>query len=164
GGRTRMDRAWRFGLTASLHLVQPLARLAGRIQHGLVPWRRRGPDRRRWRFRARTAGWRGTGKPPEGRLEEMLRPLRGSGVGGGRGRGGEWDDGALAPRGGFMGGARFRIMAEEHGRGRQMLRTLAWVRIPAGAVVLTAALGALGAAALAGGAIAVSAVLLTAAA
>src|SRR5439155_8079883 len=29
-------------LTAVLHCLQPLARLLGRVEHGLTPWRRRG--------------------------------------------------------------------------------------------------------------------------
>src|SRR5207244_3363891 len=31
-------------LTALLHLLQPLARLCGRLSSGLAPWRRRGPS------------------------------------------------------------------------------------------------------------------------
>lgn len=79
-------------------------------------------------------------------------------------RGGAWDDWDLATRGGFMGEARLRIAVEEHGGGRQLLRTRAWIRIPAGALAVTAALSALGGAALAGGARGVAAVLLAAAA
>src|SRR5207253_8944129 len=32
-------------LTAALHLIQPLARLRGRLTEGLTPWRRRGTPR-----------------------------------------------------------------------------------------------------------------------
>src|SRR5207249_10534481 len=31
-------------LTAALHLLQPLARLRGRLQYGLAPWRRRSEE------------------------------------------------------------------------------------------------------------------------
>ncbi len=36
---TRTDRAQLVGLTAALHLIQPAARLCGRLRHGLTPWR-----------------------------------------------------------------------------------------------------------------------------
>jgi hypothetical protein len=38
----RLARWARYGLTALLHLAQALARLRGRLRHGLTPWRRRG--------------------------------------------------------------------------------------------------------------------------
>jgi GT2 family glycosyltransferase len=37
-----MERRMRL-ITAGLHVLQPLARLTGRLRHGLAPWRRRGP-------------------------------------------------------------------------------------------------------------------------
>jgi len=40
---TRHGRLRRRALTGLLYLLQPLARLHGRIAHGLTPWRRRGP-------------------------------------------------------------------------------------------------------------------------
>lgn len=36
---TRLKKLKYWGLTALLHLVQPVARLKGRIRHGLTPWR-----------------------------------------------------------------------------------------------------------------------------
>src|SRR5262249_49876771 len=41
--RSRAERWWLQSLTAFLHLSQPLARLCGRLQYGLSPWRRRSP-------------------------------------------------------------------------------------------------------------------------
>ncbi|HEX8097933.1 MAG TPA: glycosyltransferase, partial [Pyrinomonadaceae bacterium] len=38
---SRPKRAGMYGLTALLHTLQPLARLRGRLLHGLTPWRRR---------------------------------------------------------------------------------------------------------------------------
>src|SRR5204863_9148075 len=52
----RLRRMKRCTLTQLLHLLQPLARLSGRIGHGLTPWRRRTVVTRRalpW-WRART--------------------------------------------------------------------------------------------------------------
>jgi GT2 family glycosyltransferase len=40
--RSVRERAQRRGLTAFLHLMQPLARLTGRLKNGLSPWRTRG--------------------------------------------------------------------------------------------------------------------------
>src|SRR5256885_1822723 len=42
GGMARLARPV---LTAALHLIQPIARLRGRVQEGLTPWRRRWPPR-----------------------------------------------------------------------------------------------------------------------
>jgi hypothetical protein len=157
-----VDRVWRYSLTAFMHLQQPLARLIGRIQHGLVPWRRRGPDRKLWRLRTRSASWRQTWKSPEARLEGLFTALRSSGAV--TWRGGDWDEWDLAVRGGFLGGARLRMGVEEHGGGAQLLRFSAWACMPVSAVFVVAALAALGAGALAGGAVVVGAVLLAAAA
>src|SRR5262249_55126590 len=41
--RSVWQGARRRGLTALLHLLQPLARLTGRLENGLSPWRTRGP-------------------------------------------------------------------------------------------------------------------------
>ena len=161
-GRTRRDRAWRWGLTALLHLMQPLARLIGRIQHGLVPWRHRGPDRKLWRPGTRSSSWRGSWKPPEARLECLHAALRAAGAV--AWRGGDWDDWDLEVRGGFLGGARLRMGVEEHGGGCQLLRFRTWPRVPASAVLAAAALAAPGVAALAAGALAVGVVLLAGAA
>jgi len=161
-GSTWVDRVWRYSLTAFMHLQQPLARLIGRIQHGLVPWRRRGPQRKLWRLRTRSASWRQTWKSPEARLEGLFTALRSSGAV--TWRGGDWDEWDLAVRGGFLGGARLRMGVEEHGGGAQLLRFTAWACVPVFAVFVVTALAALGVGALAGGAVVVGAVLLAAAA
>src|SRR5258708_11948013 len=36
------EKEQRWLLTFYMHLMQPLARLIGRVKHGLTPWRRRG--------------------------------------------------------------------------------------------------------------------------
>jgi hypothetical protein len=159
---TWRDRAWRHALTAFLHLMQPVARLIGRIQHGLVPWRRRGPDRKLWRLSATNKSWRETWKSSEARLEALHATLRGSGAV--AWRGGDWDAWDIAVRGGCLGEARLRMAAEEHGGGCQLLRFRAWARVPGLALVAAASLGALGALALADGASVVGALLLATAA
>src|SRR5256712_4229890 len=53
-----------------LHLMQPMARLSGRIRGGLTPWRRRGP-RTRPRFpRLHMTYWRGHTEGPRGNLTQ----------------------------------------------------------------------------------------------
>jgi hypothetical protein len=151
----------RFALTAALHVMQPLARLIGRLQHGLVPWRRRGPNRKLWRVRAQRSAWREASKSPESRLQALVDALRGSGAV--VQRGGEFDDWDIAVRGGFAGEARLRLAVEEHGGGKQMLRFGFWPRVAASVVVIATLLAALGAAALAAGAVPVGALLLLAA-
>ena len=69
---SRSRRARLFTLTALLHLVQPVARLAGRLEHGLAPWRVRGTQRRLWRPLRVISCWREAWKAPEARLESML--------------------------------------------------------------------------------------------
>ena len=161
-GSTWRDRAWRYGLTAFMHLQQPLARLIGRIQHGLVPWRRRGPDRKLWRLTTRSSSWREKWKPPEARLECLHAALRSAGAV--AWRGGDWDGWDIAVRGGFLGEARLRMGAEEHGGGCQLLRFRTWALVPGFAGLVVVALGGLGAMALASGAVVVGALLLAASA
>jgi GT2 family glycosyltransferase len=149
-GTTWMDRAWRYSLTAIMHVMQPLARLVGRIQHGLVPWRRRGPDQKLWRMGTRSSSWRPSWKAAEARLEALHAALRS--LGAIAWRGGDWDDWDLSVRGGFLGEARLRMGVEEHGGGCQLLRFRSWASVPAGAVWVCSALVALGVSAFAAGA------------
>src|SRR5206468_11941136 len=103
-----------------LHLLQPLARLKGRLDHGLTPWRRRGASglaRPGWQPEPL---WPGRGRPPEEWLEDIEGALRGAGAV--TRRGGSFDDWDLEGRGGLLGGARLRIAVEEHGQGRQLGR------------------------------------------
>jgi glycosyltransferase involved in cell wall biosynthesis len=155
---SRADRVRLFVLTAYLHLMQPMARLVGRIDHGLVPWRHRGPKGELWRTHVDRAAWRETWKAPDARLAAMHGALQRAGAV--TCRGGDWEDWDLAVRGGILGGARLRLAVEEHGAGKQMLRFRFWARVPAGVIALVAGLGGLGTCALAGGAGPVGRVLL----
>jgi hypothetical protein len=157
-GSTWRDRAWRYGLTTIMHLMQPLARLVGRIQHGLVPWRRRGPDRKLWRTATRSSSWRPAWKSPEARLEALHAALRSMGAI--AWRGGDWDDWDLTVRGGFLGEARLRMGVEEHGGGCQLVRIRTWACVPAFAVGVGFAVVGLGASALTTGALLVGGLLL----
>ena len=133
------------GLTAFLHLLQPLARLYGRLRWGLTPWRCGAPGP--WLpWPRRFAIWSEQWRSPEARLEATEAALRAEGVI--APRGGDYDRWDLEVRGGLLGGARLRMGIEEHGGGRQLVRFRVWPRCtPLGAsLVLLFAILAAGAA------------------
>jgi GT2 family glycosyltransferase len=128
---TTADRRARVRLRALvflLHMLQPAARLVGRIRHGLTPWRERGrvlllvvP-----RVRA-TAVWNEERwRAPEawlGGIEQALRAHRVRVL-----RGGAYDQWDLEVRSGLLGAARVQMAVEEHGHGRQLVRFRMWPR------------------------------------
>jgi GT2 family glycosyltransferase len=144
--RSRGEALRRWALTAFLHLMQPLARLIGRMRHGLTPWRGapgdwiapRAFERRAWRER-----WRA----PEHWLRDLETRLRGAGAP--VRAGGDYDRWDLETRRGLLGGARVRLAIEEHGGGRQLARWRVWPCPSAFALAVAAAIGALAVLALA---------------
>src|SRR5205823_11070580 len=64
GLRARLLVAW-------LHLLQPAARLSGRLHHGLTPWRRRGPAGFALPVRRRRTIWSETWRSTEDRVHEL---------------------------------------------------------------------------------------------
>jgi hypothetical protein len=126
-------------LTTLLILLQPAARLAGRLACGLTPWRGCGGSLRIPRPRSVTV-WSERWHAAETWLSSVERRLRGNGgsvrLGGGFDR---WD---LEVRTGMLGTARLRMAIEEHGAGRQLVRFQIWptVTLPvvAFAIVLAA--------------------------
>lgn len=148
-------------LTAGLHALQPLARLKGRVVHGLVPWRRRGalrfalPVPRTWTV------WSETWREPAAWVRSIEAAARGAGaivV-----RGGDWDRWDLETRCGTLASARLRTAVEEHGNGRQLLRVRAWPRVGPLAVAAVALFTALAVLAASEGALVASGILLGAA-
>jgi len=121
-------------LTALLHLLQPLARLCGRMRHGLTPWRRR--RRGSWAFpRPRlftiwSEGWRAHSEWLRS-LEALLRADGAPVL-----RGGDFDRWDLEVRGGMLGSSRLRMVIEEHGAGRQLVRFRSLPRCSSGGVAL----------------------------
>jgi hypothetical protein len=154
---TLAERRARRPLTALLHLVQPVARLRGRLRHGLTPWRRRGPGR----FAAPAARglwiWCEQWTEPERRLETIEQELRAGGAA--VWRGGVFDRWDLELRGGLFGSARLRMAAEDHAGGRQLVRLRAWPRCGAVAAIVAATLAIVAVAALESGAALVGGVL-----
>jgi O-antigen biosynthesis protein len=122
-------------LTALLHLVQPLARLWGRLRHGLSPWRApTGIGYARPWPRA-VAVWSERWIEPMTRLEAVEKHLIGLGVR--VRRGGEYDEWGLNVQAGPLGAARMLMAVEDHGAGTQYVRIGWWPRTrPVGALLI----------------------------
>jgi O-antigen biosynthesis protein len=124
-------------LTAALHLVQPVARLWGRLHSGLTPWRRRGLGPAMLRPIPRTfVTWRAYVLPSEGWLHSLSDALRAMGAV--VLTGGDYDGWDLEVRGGSLGGTRVRMVIEEHGASKQLIRFRIWPRTTVPAVVIPA--------------------------
>jgi GT2 family glycosyltransferase len=123
-------------LVALLHLLQPLARLYGRLSHGLSPWRRRHPIVVSLPWPETFALWFEHWQAPSNRLQAIEWALRAAGrcVF----RGGDFNRWDLEVRGGILGAARLRMAVEEHGLGRQLVRFRIWPRPAMAGLVLAA--------------------------
>lgn len=139
-GRSRPERARRRALTASLFMLQPLARLAGRLRHGLAPWRRRVSSTSGIPRPRKIALWSERWRSPESWLRGFNE---GMDAGGRVIHGGAFDRWDLEVRGGPLGTARLRTAIEEHGRGKQLVRVRAWPRVSRGGLVATLAVAGL---------------------
>jgi len=144
-------------LIAALHLLQPAARLWGRLESGLTPWRGHGSSVRALPRPYTLTMWSEVWQPPEERLRSLERAVRADGFV--VTRGSAWDRWDLAIRGGALGGARLRAATEEHGAGRQLTRVRAWPRSSPGASIAAGLLALLAGAAAVGGAVGVAGVL-----
>ena len=134
--QSRIHRLKLWSLTTFLHLLQPLARLHGRLRGGLTLWRRQETWACSFRFpRPRTSAiWSESWQSSEERLsniEAMLRH-RGTVVV----RGGDYDRHDLEVRGGLFGSVRTRMAIEEHGGGKQLIRFRSWPKMPLPNLVL----------------------------
>jgi GT2 family glycosyltransferase len=115
-------------LTGSMHLLQPLARLLGRMSFGLTPWRRclvPGMSTP-WPFPRTLTLWSEEWRDAlhwlqsvESSLKSLNATVR---------RGGDFDRWDLELRGGLLGATRVLMAVEEHGGGKQLLRFRAWPR------------------------------------
>ncbi len=123
--RSRIERMRMRGLTALLHILQPLSRLSGRLRYGLAPWRRRAGSPALPVPRTKSI-WSEHWQSADERLsaidlnlrEESCTVLHGS----------DYDRWDLQVRGGILGVARMRMAVEEHGSGRQFVRLRTWPR------------------------------------
>lgn len=116
GARLRLQ-----AITAALHLMQPLARLIGRLRHGLTPWRRRATGEAGSRpFGARPSLWTEVWREPAGVLSRLQDELARAGLA--PRTGGDYAEWDLELRGGLFGAARLNMTVEEHGAGKQLFR------------------------------------------
>jgi len=113
-------------LTALLHVLQPAARLHGRLAHGLKPWRPRvhGPQRllakQTWAF------WSTQWIDPHQRLRALERRILAAGVR--IRRGGDYDRWDAEVEVGMLVRERLLMSVEEHGGGAQLIRVRALLR------------------------------------
>ncbi|HSF19311.1 MAG TPA: glycosyltransferase [Vicinamibacteria bacterium] len=133
--RSRWEGWKRTGLTIGLHLLQPLARLWGRLTAA--------PRREAvgvWVFpRPRSWGaWTERWRAPEERLQSLESFLRADGelVA----RGGEFDSWDLEVRDGMLGSVRALMAVEDHGGGAQLVRFRLWPRLSVVALSMVATL------------------------
>ncbi|MBA2605307.1 MAG: glycosyltransferase, partial [Acidobacteria bacterium] len=122
--KTAFEKLWRWGLTTLLHLMQPLARLYGRLTHGLKPWRIRGitdfslefvvPQSRSFSFWSEN--WKSNEdwvRSTEAKLIELKVHVK---------RGGEFERWDLEVRSGLLAACQGLFTVEEHGAGKQLIR------------------------------------------
>ncbi len=133
-GRHSLELLRRRLLTGALFLLQPLARLTGRLRNGLSPWRRRhgqhgtGP-------RPRTVSiWSEHWRAHQERLTDLQQALIDEGAL--VRSGGPFDRWDLHLRTGPLGAARLLTTVEEHGSGRQLTRARVSPRVATTAAIL----------------------------
>lgn len=119
--RGLVARRW---LTATLHLIQPMARLHGRLSHGLTPWRWHGSGPRVPPWPARLKVWSEQGQPLDSRLRALEATITAASVH--VVRGGAFDRWDLQVRGGLLGGVRLLMAIEEQNSGNQLVRVRLW--------------------------------------
>jgi GT2 family glycosyltransferase len=152
-GRSRGDILRRRLLVAALFLLQPAARLAGRLNNGLSPWRRRLRPGAAWPRPRTLELWSESTRTPQAYVQWLQEAL--AARGGFVRSGGPFDRWDLDLRAGPLGGVKIRTVVEEHGSGNQLLRVRIWPRASAKGAAVVLLLAALAAGAFAnGGAIA----------
>jgi O-antigen biosynthesis protein len=133
--RSRISRLKLRSLTALLHLLQPLARLWGRLHGGLTPWRLSSPGF--WLPWPRTITiWSEGWNAPEKTLQAIEAALRAYGVA--FRRGGNYDRWDLEVRRGMHGAVRLLMANQEHDAGKkQLLIFRTWPLCSPGVLILT---------------------------
>jgi GT2 family glycosyltransferase len=117
-------------LIVALHIIQPVARLYGRLKHGLTPWRKRGNKLSRqflFAFNPRVfTYWCETWRP----IEEWLSAIEQNLIKANTRvkRGGDFDRWDLQLRNGMISINRALLTIEEHGAGKQFVRLKTWCK------------------------------------
>ena len=114
-------------ITTGLHLLQPIARLTGRIRHGLTLWRRRHSLHSATPLPRTITLWREEWTDPPKILKELKQKIREGGCQSWVGN--EYDSWDLEVRGGLLGAARVKQVVEEHGGGKQMYKFRVWPQL-----------------------------------
>lgn len=135
----RLTRKTRlYALTTLLHLMQPVARLYGRLQHGLTPWRKRSSTTKLghlFRRRHNQQCWMEDWHPTEELLTAVEDNLVSRKVCARRGGiYARWD---LQASCSFFSGARALMAVEEHGGGRIMVKFRTWSVLSTSAYVIS---------------------------
>jgi GT2 family glycosyltransferase len=138
-GRSTGEIFRRRALTSLLFLLQPAARLAGRLRNGLSPWRRRLRPRAAAPVPRQVQAWSERWQEPRARIQALHDALAAQGAF--VRSGGPFDRFDLQVRSGPLGGAKIRIAVEEHGSGRQLLRARIWPLVSTGGLLVAAILG-----------------------
>lgn len=141
GGALKGRSALRMALTVLLHVLQPLARLVGRVSCGLTPWRRRGAHGLSLPRPRTISLWSEQWQDPNGRLRAVQEALEADGAT--VTCGGSYDRWDLEVKGGMLGAVRIRTATEEHGAWRQLTRFALWPRFRVKWLVVTLAFVAL---------------------
>ena len=117
--------AKRYTLTALLHFLQPIARLRGRLEWGLSPWRHTPTGLMMPRTRIESV-WSENWREPAEWLTDIETALRDEGVI--VIRGGDFDRWDLELLRGLFASTKVMLAVEEHGGGRQLARLKMWPR------------------------------------
>ena len=112
-------RARSFLLIFFFHLLQPAARLLGRVKHGLTPWRPARANALPRPATLLTTIWSEKWRTPDEWLRDIEQGLQT--VGAIIGRGGDYDRWDLQVRGGLLANARLLLGIEGHAGGKQNL-------------------------------------------
>ena len=128
-------------LAGAMFLLQPLARLVGRLRLGLTPWRRRDLLRGGGLWPRTIVGWSTSWRSVQARLADIERGLRPHCMK--VVRGGECDRWDIHVRVGPLAASRLRVTAEEHGNGTQLVRLRVWPRPSRGLCALLVVLAAI---------------------
>ena len=114
------SRIWYRLLVGGLHLLQPMARLRGRLGEGLTIWRRRGLGGWSWLSSSERALWSEQWHSAARWIESLERRLTTDRVP--VLRPGPYEGWDLEVRGGLLGRIRVLTATEEHADGRQLVR------------------------------------------
>ena len=115
-------------LTMWCYMIQPVARLRGRLSRGLTPWRMRFPSGLDMPVPREFVLWSEQWRSMEDRLRDLELFLKQEGLC--VQRGGDFDRWDLFCRSGTFGGLQMRMAIEEHGGGRQLVRLRSWPTFP----------------------------------